>query len=85
VLYNPKSKRRRRQLGEAAEIFRAARPGSTPVGIVTAAGREEQSLVVTDLDHLCEQAVDMRSVVIIGNTSTRAVGNWLVTARGYQL
>ena len=85
VLYNPKSKKRVRQLEEAAGIFSAARGGATPVGIVTAAGRADQSLVVTDLDHLLRQDVGMTSVVIVGNSQTRLIDDWLVTARGYKL
>ncbi len=83
VLYNPRSKKRVRQLQEAVEIFLAARSGQTPVGIVAAAGQDDQSLVVTDLDHLLQQDVDMRTVVIIGNSSTRLIDRWMVTARGY--
>ena len=83
VLYNPRSKKRLRQLAEAVEIFRAARSGQTPVGIVTAAGQDDQSLLITDLDHLVQQEVDMRTVVIIGNRSTRRIDRWMVTARGY--
>jgi precorrin-3B C17-methyltransferase len=83
VLYNPRSKKRVHQLEEALEIFRAVRPGQTPVGIVTAAGRDDQSPVLTDLDHAGGQHVDMRSVVIIGNSQTRRIDSWMVTARGY--
>ncbi len=83
ALYNPRSKQRVRHLKEAVEILRTARSGQTPVGIVTAAGQEDQSLVVTDLDHLLEQQVDMRTVVIVGNSSTRQIDRWLVTTRGY--
>ena len=83
ALYNPRSKKRVRQLAEAVEVFRATRSGQTPVGIVTSAGQDEQSLVVTDLDHLLQQDVDMRTVVIIGNSSTRRIDRWMVTARGY--
>lgn len=83
ALYNPRSKKRVRQLDEAAAIFRTVRTGQTPVGIVTAAGQADQSLVLTDLDHLLDQEVNMRSVVIIGNSTTRRIDRWLVTARGY--
>jgi precorrin-3B C17-methyltransferase len=83
ALYNPRSKKRIRQLEETVEIFRAARPGQTPVGIVTSAGQDGQTLVVTDLDHLLEADVNMRTVVIIGNGSTRRIDHWMVTARGY--
>ncbi len=83
ALYNPRSKRRVRQLAEAIEIFRAVRPDHTPVGFVTKAGQSGQSVVVTDLQHALDEHADMRTVVIIGNTTTRKIGSWIVTARGY--
>ncbi len=83
ALYNPRSRRRVRQLEEAIRIFQAVRPGHTPVGFVTAAGQSGQSVVVTDLDHAIEAYADMRTIVIIGNSTTRRIGRWIVTARGY--
>ncbi len=83
VLYNPRSKNRVRQLEEAVAIFRAVRSGDTPVGIVTAAGQEDEFVVRTDLDHLLQQEVGMRSVVVVGNSTTRRIDRWLVTVRGY--
>lgn len=85
VLYNPRSKKRTRQLDEAAEVFLARRPGTTPVGIVTTAGRAEQSVVVADLADLTRQDVGMQSVVIVGNSASRRIDTWMVTARGYSL
>ena len=85
ALYNPRSKKRVRQLEEAIEIFRVTRPAGTPVGIATAAGQGDESLVVTDLEHVLQHDVGMRSVVIIGNSATRIIDGWLVTARGYSL
>jgi len=83
VLYNPRSRRRVHQLTETIGIFRAARPGHTPVGFVTAAGQSGQSVVVTDLDCATDEHADMRTVVMIGNSTTRRIGPWIVTARGY--
>jgi precorrin-3B C17-methyltransferase len=85
ALYNPRSVKRIRQLEETVEIFRAVRPGSTPTGVVTAAGHVEQSLIVTSLDRLLHEEVGMRSTVIIGNSDTRLIDGWMVTARGYRL
>ncbi len=85
ALYNPRSKKRVRQLEETVAIFRTSRAGNTPVGVATAAGQPDQSLVVTDLDHLLDQEVGMRSVVIVGNSTSRIIDGWLVTARGYRL
>jgi precorrin-3B C17-methyltransferase len=85
ALYNPRSKRRIRQLEEAVEIFQRHRPGSTPVGVVTSASCPEQSVVVTDLDHLLEQEVNMRSLVIVGGSAAKLLNGRFVTPRGYQL
>lgn len=83
VLYNPRSRKRIRQLEEATAIFQAVRPGQTPVGVVTSASQDEESVILTDLDHLLEQEVGMSSVVIIGNSTTRRIDSCLVTTRGY--
>jgi precorrin-3B C17-methyltransferase len=85
ALYNPRSKRRVAQLEEAVEIFLRHRPPSTPVGVVTAASCPEQSVVVTDLEHLLEQDVNMRSVVIVANRAAKLLDGWLVTSRGYRI
>ena len=83
ALYNPRSQKRTRQLDEAAEIFRRHRPGTTPVGVGTALGSPGERLHLSDLDHFLALPIDMRSVVIIGNGSTRRIADWLVTPRGY--
>ncbi len=83
TLYNPRSKKRIMQLEEAVRIFRNHRPGATPVGVATAVGTEEEQLVLTDLDHLLEQEVGMRSTVIIGNSTTCILDGRMVTPRGY--
>lgn len=82
-LYNPRSKKRVMQLEEATRIFCLHRPGTTPVGIATAVGGDDERLVLTDLDHLLEQDVGMRSIVIIGNATTRILDGRMVTPRGY--
>jgi precorrin-3B methylase len=82
-LYNPRSKKRVMQLEETVRIFRQHRSGTTPVGVATAVGADNENLVLTDLDHLLDQDVGMRSIVIIGNTSTRILNGHMVTPRGY--
>ncbi|MEW6356525.1 MAG: precorrin-3B C(17)-methyltransferase [Planctomycetota bacterium] len=83
VLYNPRSKKRMDQLDEAAAIFRRHRPGTTPVGIGTAVGTDEERIVLSDLDRFLDEDIGMRSVVIIGNRSSKSIGGWFVTPRGY--
>jgi precorrin-3B C17-methyltransferase len=85
ALYNPRSKKRVQQLEEAALIFRRHRPETTPVGVGTAVGTKEERVILTDLAHFLEVEIAMRSVVLIGNRTSRSMGGWFVTPRGYRL
>jgi precorrin-3B C17-methyltransferase len=84
ALYNPKSKKRTTQIEQAAEIFREYRPPTTPVGLGNSVGTEDERITLTDLEHFLDLAIDMRTIVIIGNRSSKVVGNWFVTPRGYE-
>jgi adenosylcobyric acid synthase len=85
AIYNPRSKGRVNQLVKAREIFMAARSATTPVGIVRNACRPGEENVVTTLGAMLNVAVDMYSIVIIGNSATfvDAKGR-MVTPRGYE-
>ena len=83
VLYNPKSKKRTWQIEKVRKIFLEKRRENTPVGIVRDASLPQQSIVLTDLDNFLEAPMDMRSLVIIGNSRTAVIGPWMVTTRGY--
>ncbi|MGP8282481.1 MAG: precorrin-3B C(17)-methyltransferase, partial [Desulfomonilaceae bacterium] len=85
ALYNPRSKGRTQQLDEAADIFKKFRPGHTPVGVGTAVGTDEESIILSDLDHFLDLEINMRSIVIIGNKSSKIIDGWFVTPRGYQV
>jgi len=83
ALYNPRSARRTWQLEAARSILLEARPASTPVGIVTDATRPDQDVVHTTLAHLDTNVVGMRSIVVIGSSTTMIVDGHMVTPRGY--
>jgi precorrin-3B C17-methyltransferase len=85
AIYNPQSATRKKQLTEAAAIFRKYRSGMTPVGMGTAVGTGDEKIVLTDLDHFLEHEINMRSIVIIGNSSSKISGGWFVTPRGYKV
>jgi len=85
AIYNPRSRKRTRQLEEAAAIFRQHRPGGTPVGIATALGTKDEQIILTDLDHFLGKEITMRSVVIVGNSASAVAGGRFVTPRGYRL
>lgn len=85
ALYNPRSHRRVRQLEQAAHIFLECRSPATPVGIATALGMENESIVLSHLGDFLQEEIGMRSVVLIGNSTTRIVIGRMVTPRGYKL
>jgi precorrin-3B C17-methyltransferase len=85
ALYNPKSTKRVRQIEEVAEIFRQHRPGNTPVGIATAVGTSDERIVMSDLDHFLGEEIGMRTIVIVGNRSSKCLNGWFLTPRGYKL
>ena len=85
ALYNPRSRKRVGQLGEACEILGRHRPPETPAGVVRNALRPGQEVILTTLSEVPAQPVDMMSVVIVGNAATRRLGAWIVTPRGYRL
>jgi precorrin-3B C17-methyltransferase len=85
VFYNPKSQKRSEQIKKTREIFLNHRPPSTPVGIVTRAGMQDEAVVISDLEHFLDHPIDMRSVVVVGNSSTAILNGKMVTKRGYQV
>lgn len=87
ALYNPASRRRRRQLETARDILLAHRPADTPVVVARNLARPGEQVRVMPLAELSLDTVDMLTVVIIGNSQSRAIGSgeqvWAYTPRGY--
>ncbi len=83
VIYNPKSKKRTSQLLKAQEIALKYRKPQTPVGIVTAATRDHETIQLTTLAELDRAEVGMQSTVIIGNSTTFTWQGVMITPRGY--
>ena len=82
ALYNPASKARPRQLGEALALLRTRKKAATPVLFIRAAGTSEAKVVSTTLGDADASTADMRTLVIIGASTTRQVGRWVYTPRG---
>ncbi|WP_339478607.1 MULTISPECIES: precorrin-3B C(17)-methyltransferase [unclassified Pseudomonas] len=90
AFYNPISRARPWQLGRALEIVAQHRTPETPVVLGRDIGRPGQTLRVTTLGQLTTEQVDMRTMVLIGSSTTcvfaRATGgNWVYTPRWYGL
>ncbi len=87
ALYNPVSKRRRRQLAVARDILLARRSPDTPVVLGRNLGREGETVDVIRLADLTSEAADMLTIVVIGNSHTRLADRggraWVYTPRGY--
>ena len=83
ALYNPRSKGRDWQLGRAQELLLAQRPATTPVVLARQLGRPEEAVSLHILGELPIEQVDMLTLVLIGNSSSRVEGGRMVTPRGY--
>jgi cobalt-precorrin 5A hydrolase/precorrin-3B C17-methyltransferase len=85
ALYNPRSARRSDHLARAREILLMARAPDTPVALARNLDRAGESIAVTTLGALDPGQVDMLTLVLIGSSATRRVGerNLLYTPRGY--
>ncbi len=83
VIYNPKSKKRTDQIVRAREILLAHRSPDTPVGIVSGATREHETVRLTTLGTMLDQEIGMQTTVIIGNSQTFIWHDKMITPRGY--
>ncbi|MNF72100.1 Precorrin-3B C(17)-methyltransferase [compost metagenome] len=88
AFYNPISRSRPWQLGRALEIVAQHRAPQTPVVLGRDVGRPGQTLRVTTLSQLTPDQVDMRTMVLIGSSTTRVFHrsqgmSWVYTPRSY--
>jgi cobalt-precorrin 5A hydrolase / precorrin-3B C17-methyltransferase len=88
AFYNPISRSRPWQLGRALEIVRKHRAPQTPVVLGRDVGRPGESTRTIALGDLSPDHVDMRTVVIIGSSTTRSFPRadgevWTYTPRWY--
>ncbi|KAA0949241.1 MULTISPECIES: precorrin-3B C(17)-methyltransferase [unclassified Pseudomonas] len=88
AFYNPISRARPWQLGRALEIVAQHRMAETPVVLGRDIGRPGQTLRTTTLGQLTPDQVDMRTMVLIGSSTTCTFpraggGEWVYTPRWY--
>ncbi|HEK1687523.1 TPA: precorrin-3B C(17)-methyltransferase [Pseudomonas putida] len=88
AFYNPISRARPWQLGQALEIVRRHRDGQTPVVLGRDIGRPGQTLSVVTLAELLPEMVDMRTMVLVGSSTTTVFKHpdgtqWVYTPRWY--
>jgi precorrin-3B C17-methyltransferase / cobalt-factor III methyltransferase len=73
VLYNPASKARPWQLGEAFRVIARHRAGSTPVIFAHAMSQADERIEITTLGQADPAKADMRTLIIIGSSATRLI------------
>ncbi|MCM3885724.1 precorrin-2 C(20)-methyltransferase [Frankia sp. R82] len=88
ALYNPASRTRREQLDRALTVIREHRGPDTPLVIGRDVGGPTETVTVTTLGAIDPAVVDMRSLLLVGSSTTRIVrqspdGDLVYTPRRY--
>lgn len=86
ALYNPRSKARPTQLGDALDHLCGCLPASIPVAFARAIGRADESVRLTTLAEADATWADMSTLVLIGCEATHLIPRpngaaWLYTSR----
>ena len=81
AFYNPRSKSRPHQFGEALELMRALAGPERLILFARAVSGADQELRVVTLRDAQPEMADMRTIVILGSSTTRMAGRWLYTPR----
>ncbi|MGK4596430.1 precorrin-2 C(20)-methyltransferase [Amycolatopsis sp. w19] len=84
ALYNPASRTRTTQLAQARDVLLRHRAPETPVVVARDVGGPEEDIRVITLGTLDPASVDMRCLLIIGSSKTRAENGIVWTPRTYE-
>lgn len=83
ALYNPRSQTRQTQIETAFEILREHRSPDTPVVLARSLHRPDETITIATIATVDIGAIDMLTVVLIGNASTFIHAGHVITPRGY--
>ena len=73
ALYNPASRARPHQIHDAFQILRQERAPDTLVALAIAVGRPDEAIELSNLAEVDPGRADMRTLVLIGATTTRVI------------
>ncbi|MGH2796212.1 MAG: precorrin-3B C(17)-methyltransferase [Thermoleophilaceae bacterium] len=73
ALYNPASRTRREQLERARTVLLRHRSDGTPVVVARDVGGPEEDVAVSTLAGFDAESVDMRTLLVIGSSTTRVI------------
>lgn len=88
ALYNPASRTRREQLERAREVLLRHRGADCPVVVARDLGGSAEAVTITTLGGFAGEQVDMRTLLIVGSSTTRVIrmhdgGQQVYTPRSY--
>jgi precorrin-2 C20-methyltransferase/precorrin-3B C17-methyltransferase len=75
AIYNPRSRTRPTQLEDARAVLLRHRAPETPVVLARAVGAPEESVTIATLGGFDAEAVDMRTLLLVGSSQTRVFGD----------
>lgn len=81
AFYNPRSRTRPYQFGEALEILREECGPERLITFARAVTTPEEQITTVTLAEATPEMADMRTVVILGNSATRRLGRYIYTPR----
>ena len=81
AFYNPRSASRPEGFAKALEVLRASCGSEILISFCRAVSTPDQALLTVNLGQAVPEMADMRTVVILGNSATRKVGNYVYTPR----
>ncbi len=81
ALYNPRSASRPHQFTRALEILREACSGPRLITFAHAVTTPHERIETVALANALPEMADMRTVVLVGNSTTRRVGRYVYTSR----
>ena len=84
ALYNPASHKRPDYLKRACDILLAELDPGTACGVAENIAREGEKYQTMTLEALRDYPANMFTTAFVGNGTTRVIGRWLVTPRGYK-
>ncbi|MDO8213624.1 precorrin-2 C(20)-methyltransferase [Conexibacter sp. CPCC 206217] len=75
AIYNPRSKTRPSQLDDARAVLLRHRAPETVVVLARAVGAPTETITITTLGDFDAEAVDMRTLLLVGSSQTRVFGD----------
>ncbi len=90
ALYNPASLARPGGIHRAFEVLRQAKPANTVIVFARAIGREDERVLVTELEDADPGTADMQTLILVGSSATKVLARkgaaqpWVYTPRSME-